>query len=219
MRNILLAVGANCAGLWGSPEDTLVRAISELNRYGIHIITTSSLYDTAPIGGPGQASYLNAVLRARSALPPTKVLAAIQRIERAAGRRPRARWAPRSLDIDILDDQSLLLGWRHRRDGTLGPFLSLRGLVRPTSSVVQLILPHPRLHQRAFVLVPLLEIDPTWRHPVLGISGRALLLRLGPQRRDVRRAIQQWPLIGERDRRGDFDRSQNNSETQKVFAT
>jgi 2-amino-4-hydroxy-6-hydroxymethyldihydropteridine diphosphokinase len=219
MRNILLAAGANCAGLWGSPEDTLVRAISELNRYGIHIITPSSLYDTAPIGSPGQASYLNAVVLARSALPPTKILAAIQWIERAAGRRPRARWAPRPLDIDILDDRGITLGWRHRRDGALGPLISLRGRARPVSSVTQLIVPHPRLHQRAFVLVPLLEIDPTWRHPVLGVSGRALLLRLGPQRRGVRRAIQQWPLIGERDRCDDFDRIQNDRETQKVFAT
>jgi 2-amino-4-hydroxy-6-hydroxymethyldihydropteridine diphosphokinase len=91
------------------------------------------------------------------------MLRLLKRIERRAGRRLGRRWGPRPLDIDILDYRGTRIGWppRRREPG-------------------RLILPHPEMHRRVFVLVPLLEIAPHWRHPILGLGARALLSHLAP---------------------------------------
>ena len=103
-----------------------------------------------PLGPGRQAPYLNAVLLLEAHLAPAALLRLLKRIERRAGRRFGPHWGPRCLDIDILDYGGRRLGWPPRRRE--------RG---------RLILPHPEMHRRAFVLVPLLEIAPHWRHPVL----------------------------------------------------
>ena len=109
-----------------------------------------------------QARYLNAVLLAEAPLPPAALLRAIKVIERQAGRRLGRHWGPRPLDIDILDFRGRRMGWAAHPS-------RLRG---------RLILPHPEMHRRAFVLAPLLDVAPNWRHPVLERTARALLARL-----------------------------------------
>jgi 2-amino-4-hydroxy-6-hydroxymethyldihydropteridine diphosphokinase len=89
------------------------------------------------------------------------LLRLLKRIERRAGRTRTRAMAPRALDIDILDHGGRRMGWPPRRRE--------RG---------RLIIPHPELHARAFVLVPLLDVAPAWRHPVLGLTAKALLSRL-----------------------------------------
>jgi 2-amino-4-hydroxy-6-hydroxymethyldihydropteridine diphosphokinase len=159
---LLLALGANRQGAWGAPRDNLARALSELQAAGVTIARVSHLYKTAPVGSGRQPSYLNAVAVASSALGPTSLLRLLKRLERRAGRRVTPPLQPRPLDIDILDLGGRRLNWpatgRKRRG---------------------LVLPHPLLHQRAFVLVPLLEVAPRWSHPVLGLRARTLLARLG----------------------------------------
>jgi 2-amino-4-hydroxy-6-hydroxymethyldihydropteridine diphosphokinase len=102
-------------------------------------------------------------------MAPAAVLRLMKRLERLAGRSPGPRWSPRSLDLDILCHGRRAFGWPPIRRRERG----------------RLILPHPEMHKRAFMLVPLLEIAPHWRHPVLGVSGRVLLARLG--RREARK--------------------------------
>jgi 2-amino-4-hydroxy-6-hydroxymethyldihydropteridine diphosphokinase len=151
----------------------LQRTRRELACAGLRILATSHIYDTAPLGPGRQAPYRNAVLLLQAHVTPAALLRLIKRIERHAGRRLGARWGPRSLDIDILDYGGRRLGWPRRR--------RQRG---------RLILPHPEMHARSFVLVPLLEVDPHWRHPALGVTGRALLARLGRERRGgIRRSL------------------------------
>src|SRR5262249_1565359 len=112
---LLLALGANRAGAWGSPEETLVRARRELVGAGLRIRVSSHLYQTVPLGPGRQPCYLNAVLLADARLAPAALLRLMKRLERAAGRRVGARWGPRCLDIDILDFAGRRLGWaRHR---------------------------------------------------------------------------------------------------------
>ena len=168
---LLLALGANRDGAWGDPRKNLARALSELQAAGVTIVRVSHLYRTPPVGSGRQPSYLNAVAVASSALGPTSLLRLLKRLERRAGRRVRPPLQPRPLDIDILDLGGRRLNWP-------APGRKRRGLV----------LPHPLLHQRAFVLVPLLEIAPHWLHPVLGVHVRTLLARLGAaSRRGVHR--------------------------------
>ncbi len=173
---LLLALGANATGLWGEPRATMRRALEELNRAGITIVRASNLYSTQPLGPGRQARYLNAVLLTRASMSPGQLLRVVKGIERRAGRRHTRAMAPRALDIDILDHGGRRVGWPPRR--------------RERN---RLILPHPELHARAFVLVPLLNVAPAWRHPVLGATAKTLLSRLAPAARaGVGQALDFW---------------------------
>ncbi len=175
---ILISLGANLPGRWGPPIETLRRAIVELRALHITVVAASALYETEPIGGKWQPHYLNAVILAKAKLSPAMLLRDLKRLERRAGRRLGVHWGPRPLDLDIIDFCGLRFGW------PLGK--RQRG---------RLILPHPEAHRRAFVLKPLLDVAPAWRHPVLGTPATALLAKLGPQRRGVRRILDsRWIL-------------------------
>ena len=173
VNTLLLALGANLAGPWGTPVETLRRARRELSRTGLAILAESGVYHTLPLGPGRQASYLNAVLLLRARIAPAALLRHIKHIERRAGRRLGTRWGPRCLDIDILDHGGRRMGWPQRR-----------------RQPGRLVLPHPEMHRRAFVLVPLLEVAPHWRHPALAVAGRTLLARLPRvSRRGVRQSL------------------------------
>src|SRR5262245_54102188 len=103
VHTLLLALGANLAGSWGSPGETLRRAQRELSCAGLRVLAASHIYETVPLGPGRQAPYLNAVLLLQAHVAPATLLRLIKRIERRAGRRLGARWSPRCLDIDILD--------------------------------------------------------------------------------------------------------------------
>ena len=159
----LIGIGANVSGTFGSPLATLRRAVVELANFDIHVTSASSLYKTCPVGQGIQPFYLNAVLAVEVAVPPSQLLRCLKRLEGLAGRRRGRRNGPRPLDLDILDFGGRVLNWR---SGLVGR--------RPV-----LVLPHPLAHRRLFVLVPLAEVAPSWRHPVLDATARQLAVRLG----------------------------------------
>jgi 2-amino-4-hydroxy-6-hydroxymethyldihydropteridine diphosphokinase len=159
-KKVLLAFGANLAGAWGEPAEAITRALTELPVRGVAIERVSAMILTEPMGQPGQARYANAVAAGETALTPEALLGLLKELEHAAGRRPGPRWGPRALDIDILDYDGRVLGWDRPHD---------------PKHPAHLVLPHPELHKRDFVLVPLSEIASTWRHPVSGETPGALL--------------------------------------------
>ncbi|AMV71038.1 2-amino-4-hydroxy-6- hydroxymethyldihydropteridine pyrophosphokinase [Desulfuromonas sp. DDH964] len=160
-----LGLGANL----GAAVATLASARDQLAALPqSRLVAASALYRTAPVGGPaGQPDYFNAVLALATALEPTLLLEHALAIEGRFGRRRLQRWGPRTLDIDLL-----LFGER---------LLDLPGLQ----------LPHPRLHQRRFVLEPLCELAAELLHPRLGVPLRQLLAKLPGDDR-VERLNQQW---------------------------
>jgi 2-amino-4-hydroxy-6-hydroxymethyldihydropteridine diphosphokinase len=169
-RTILLGLGSNLDGPWGPPQATFARALHKLTAAGLRILGFSSLYATTPVGLGRQPVYLNAVVMVEGSMAPAALLRTLKRIERSAGRRLGRHWGPRQLDIDILDFGGRQIGNPHGRR---------RG---------QLQLPHPEMHRRAFVLLPLRQVAPSWRHPRLGLTVPALLARLAPRdRAGVRR--------------------------------
>jgi 2-amino-4-hydroxy-6-hydroxymethyldihydropteridine diphosphokinase len=174
MGRALLALGANAPGRWGDPRASLARALKEMEAGGIEIVGVSHLYKTEPVGGGRQPHYLNAVVAARCAMAPAALLRLLKSLEQRAGRRTTAPSRPRPLDLDILDLGGRRLNWSTLRE---------RG---------RLILPHPLLHTRAFVLVPLLEVAPGWSHPVLGRRAKALLAALGPEAAHGVRRLGEW---------------------------
>jgi 2-amino-4-hydroxy-6-hydroxymethyldihydropteridine diphosphokinase len=127
----VIAVGANI----GNPEEQMQLAIAML-REATDVLAVSRFYSTKAVGGPEQPDYLNAVCIAESDLPASDLLSLLHGIEKTLGRERIERWGPRTIDLDLIQYGSIL------------------------SSAQELELPHPRAHERRFVLEPWLEIEP-----------------------------------------------------------
>jgi len=160
---ILIAVGANLPGPFGPPLTTCMAAVDALAAIpGLRLLTSSPWYRTAAISQFDQPDYCNGVVRMEGDLTAAALLKALQEIERLFGRERSIIDAARTLDLDIID---------------------LNGAIR---AIPPVILPHPRAHLRAFVLRPLMDVAPGWRHPTLRRGVASLLADLAPQ------AIEPW---------------------------
>jgi 2-amino-4-hydroxy-6-hydroxymethyldihydropteridine diphosphokinase len=153
---VYLALGTN---LGERPENlkAAVAALAAASPQGTAALTdlaASPVYETPPWGYTDQPDFLNMVVRGETCLPPLDLLIQLKHLETHLGRVPSVRYGPRLIDIDILFYGDLVL------------------------SVPQLTIPHPRLHERAFVLVPLADLAPELVHPLLGKPVRAMLAAL-----------------------------------------
>lgn len=156
---IIISLGSNVVGPWGTPCETLRRAMDEISRYGVRLIHGSMLYRTSPYGGIRQDAFLNAAALIETQIPAHPLIRLFKQIEAQAGRTHGPRWGPRPLDIDIIDYKRTICSWKMRE-----PILGKR-----------VILPHAEAHKRAFVLRPLLDIAPLWHHPVYGLTPKQML--------------------------------------------
>ncbi len=159
---MLIALGANLFTASGaSPSATCRAAVEALRGFpGLRLERVSRWYATAPVPASDQPDYVNGVAMLSGEIDPATLLGWLQAIEKGAGRERGAVNAARVLDLDIV---------------------AMGELARDSPDP---ILPHPRMHERAFVLLPLVELAPQWRHPKLGRSAEQLLRALPPQ--DVR---------------------------------
>jgi 2-amino-4-hydroxy-6-hydroxymethyldihydropteridine diphosphokinase len=166
---IIIALGSNLSSKFGSPRSALQRAIQELKAAGIRTIRTSNLYETEAHAYIPQPNFVNAAITVYTTLPARTLLQVLKRIEAEAGRgkeksgkTPYFLWRPRPLDLDIVSYKGLVCNWHAHR---------------PRGNKTRVILPHPRAHERAFVLRPLADVAPEWHHPVLGLTAVQLLKR------------------------------------------
>jgi 2-amino-4-hydroxy-6-hydroxymethyldihydropteridine diphosphokinase len=157
----VVALGANL----GDRLATLQAALDDLDCFeGLRLSAVSPVVETAPVGGPEQPDYLNAVLLVETTLSPLALLAACQQVETEHGRTRVVRWGPRTLDLDLISYDRLI------------------------AATPELLLPHPRVGERAFVLDPWLAVDP---QATLPSQDRAIpvaeLLAAAPDRDGIRR--------------------------------
>ncbi len=170
---ILIGLGANIGGTWGAPEATLGRVHELFEQNRVVTKAFSPLFVSEPLG-PSQPAYTNATALVETALPAFTLLLKLKHIEAKAGRRVRERkfgkrWGARPLDLDLLTYHDIVINWdRHN-----GKAIPRQGH--------QLILPHPELHKRPFVLEPLSQIAPSWRHPIFRLTAREMLRALKHQ--------------------------------------
>jgi 2-amino-4-hydroxy-6-hydroxymethyldihydropteridine diphosphokinase len=161
---ILIALGGNLPSRAGRPAQTLTAALAHLGQHRVKIAAVSPYYVTPAWPDPADPPFVNAVARIETPLTPAALMDLLHETETAFGRVRSVRNAPRTLDLDLLD---------HEGRVEQGPPL----------------LPHPRLATRAFVLVPLIDVAPAWRHPVSGRSAADLLAALPQADRDAVRPI------------------------------
>lgn len=147
MKTVYLSLGSNV----GDRERSLQGSIDLLGEAGLRILRSSPVYETEPLEYRAQGWFLNLVLEAESGLFPLQLLHKIQRVEKELGRRRTVAKGPRSIDIDIL---------------LFGKFVV---------ETPELVIPHPKMHERRFVLEPMAELAPDLRHPVLRRTMRDLL--------------------------------------------
>ncbi len=181
----LIAIGANLAGHLDSPYAQLHAAISDISKSGQEVVAVSRFFRTPCFPAGAGPDFVNAALSLRTKMEAGDLLRLLHGIERARGRSRSERWEARVIDLDllamgdlVLPDQATYLAWSD---------LPLEDQKR--SAPDDLILPHPRLHERAFVLVPLQDIAPDWRHPVRGETVAEMCASLPEATR-----AEIWPL-------------------------
>ena len=162
---IFIGLGSNLASEMGPPAATIEGALAQFTLYGITVVERSPFYESEPVPRSDQPWFVNAVARVETALSPDDLLMRLHAIEHSFGRVRRERNEARTLDLDLLDYD---------------------GLNRASE---RLILPHPRLHERAFVLKPLLDLAPSWRDPQSDRTAIELLAALPDEARAVVRRL------------------------------
>ncbi len=149
MSRAYLGLGSNL----GDRLANLRRAVELLAERGARVVRSSRVYETDPVGGPPQPDYLNAVVEVETELEPRSLLSACLAVEDALGRVRAERWGPRVIDVDVLTYDDVVV------------------------DEPDLQIPHPRMHERGFVLIPLLELE---ADPPLAGGRKIASLRLGP---------------------------------------
>lgn len=174
--HVILAFGANQPSPAGNPKATILAAIAALSNRVISIQSVSRLFRTPAFPAGSGPDYVNAAISATTSLPAAELLTILHETEADFCRFRNKRWQARTLDIDLIACDGAVLPDRQTLERWMQMPLEDQKRLTPE----QLILPHPRLQDRAFVLVPMAEIAPGWRHPMTGKSVTEMLAQLDP---------------------------------------
>jgi 2-amino-4-hydroxy-6-hydroxymethyldihydropteridine diphosphokinase len=179
-QQCLIAIGGNMPSRAGPPQQTVDAALQHLVAAGARIEAVSRSYRTPAFPAGSGPDFVNAAATLRMPGNPEAVLAALHAVEAVFGRERRARWGQRTLDLDLIGIDDLVLPDR----AGFETWRALDAQAQQEHAPDRLILPHPRAHERAFVLVPLADVAPDWVHPVFGETVRAMRDALSQDARD-----------------------------------
>lgn len=175
-KQSMVAFGANLQLGSLSLEQTIFAAIKAFRDEDLDVISTSNLYETPSFPAGSGPNYINGALliTPRHFAQPQEILAALHRIEARFGRQRVQRWGGRTLDLDLIACDDTVLP----DQATFQRWFDMPLAEQASRAPDQIIVPHPRMQDRAFVLVPLADVAPEWRHPVLQKTVTQLLADL-----------------------------------------
>lgn len=173
----LIALGGNLPSTAGSPEETLRTVLNRLREVGVRVLAASRMFRTPCFPTGAGPDYVNAAAKVAYDGKPAELLQLLHELEGEYGRARAQRWGQRTLDLDLLAAENQVVPDRATYDAWKG--LPLERQMREVPD--QIILPHPRLHERAFVLVPLSDVASDWVHPILNRSVAEMVAGLPAQ--------------------------------------
>lgn len=163
---IFVALGSNLPSTFGTPEQTLIAAMHALEEHGVRILDRSTIMKTAPVPVSDQPWFRNAVISVKTDANALDLLAILHKIEKSFGRVRTVKNAPRLLDLDLIAYNDEFIDQDN------------------------VTIPHPRLHERSFVLYPLQEIAPNWVHPQLNLSVSQMIKNYLPDSQTLESKVQ-----------------------------
>ena len=181
----LVALGGNLPWRQEHAATTLRKAVAALAQNGVLIRRISRFFSSPSVPAGAGPDYVNAVMMVQSDRNASEMLGLLQAVEAQFDRERKNRWGARTIDLDLLDFN----GCVQPTPATQMQWMQLEPSARLEKTPAELILPHPRLQDRAFVLVPLTDIAPEWRHPTLKLSAMELLEKLPASEIEVVRPI------------------------------
>lgn len=170
----IVALGANVRSEAGNPQKTLEIALKLINHSEISLLRVSSWWRTPAYPPESGGEFVNAVATVQCSFTPSDLLLRLHDIENQLGRVRRKRWEPRICDLDLIAVGDQIAPDRAEVERLMA--LGLTAVDEPPPD--QLVLPHPRMHERGFVLAPMAEVAPDWLHPILGETTTELLAHL-----------------------------------------
>jgi 2-amino-4-hydroxy-6-hydroxymethyldihydropteridine diphosphokinase len=176
---VLIALGSNASSVWGDAAATIRSGIEAAARFSDKSLKVSHFYKNPAFPAGSGPDYVNAAVVIKTCLPVHSILAELHKIEAQSGRVRTTRWGQRTLDLDLIGAGDLVLPDR----ATHAQWRDLSLQQQQQQTPQDLVLPHPRLQDRAFVLIPLLDVAPDWRHPILGQTVRQMCAALPEEAR------------------------------------
>lgn len=170
----IVALGGNLPSDVGDPKQTIKQSLKAISASGLEVLDTSHFYQTPCFPAGAGPDFVNAAATISGAAGPEELLEVMHRVERQFGRTRKTRWAGRTLDLDLLAFGDIVCPDLN----TFNRWLHMPLEQQKRKAPEGLILPHPRIQERAFVLVPACDVAPDWRHPVLGQTLLELKNRL-----------------------------------------
>ena len=176
-KRVLIAMGSNASNDLKESHDLLVDALKSLTNEFITNVNISRFYKTPAFPAESGPDFINCVLSGKTYLSPEHLLNKMHLIEEDFGRTRMKRWGQRTLDIDLLDFENNVIPSGIYVNKWLNMPLDMQKIKIPD----QLILPHPRIQDRPFVLIPLGDVSPKWKHPIFNKTSQEMLNELAPE--------------------------------------